>query len=444
MDNGPERSRFSLVTFVLCACIVSFSLGVGVGRFRVFPYSLFAKAKAGYDEFLMLPLLAGRLSAREDLPWYYSRVSLSPKESVSKSSEAMPGLNLATRVANRLKLAVELRDMNGEVMHRWKVNWFDVWPQAEHLPRDAKPKSKPGTHIHGTVLLPNGNLVFNYDHLGTVCLDPRSRVVWRLPYRTHHSIHLHDDGTLWVCAQKTHELPDEDFPARDVPFDEYLILNVSPEGKVLGEWSVDRLLKENGLSKLLASNEPLCHLLVQNDILHLNDAEPFPSEMESGAFGPGDIMVSLRNVDTVFVFNKDTCKIKYISKPGMFKFQHDPDFIDGNTFSVFDNNVLSPTDWEPGAQSRIVTVSAIDDSVHVVFEGTPEQPFFSRIMGKHQWLENGNLLITDSMSGRAFEVDRQGDIVWEWINIVDRDVVGLVEQVQRLPDAALNTVRTGI
>ncbi len=441
MEYGRESSRFSLTFFVLCACVVSFTLGVGVGRFRVFPYSVFSKAKAGYDELLKLPLLTGRLSERADLPWYYSRISLPQSAPIADSTKAMPGLNLVTRVANRLELAVELVDMQGKKLHDWRVNWFDVWPEAEHVPKEAMPKSKPGTHIHGTVLLPNGNLVFNYDHLGTVCLDPRSRVVWKLPYRTHHSIHLHDDGTLWICAQKTHEQPDADFPGRNVPFDEYLILNVSPDGKVLGEWSVDRLLKENGMMRLLTENKPIGQLLVKGDILHLNDAEPFPSDMTPGIFGPGDVMVSLRNVNTVFVFDKDTRKIKYVSTPGMFKFQHDPDFIDGNTFSVFDNNVHSLYDWEPGTQSRIVTISAVDNSVHVNFEGTPEHPFFSHIMGKHQWLENGNLLVAESMNGHAFEIDRNGNIVWEWTNIVDRDVVGLVEQVQRVPYAVLNTIK---
>jgi hypothetical protein len=43
------------------------------------------------------------------------------------------------------------------------------------------------------------------------------------------------------------------------------------------------------------------------------------------------------------------------------------------------------------------------------------------------------LLITDSTEGRAFEIDRHGRLVWAYINYVGEGVVGIVEQVQRLP-----------
>ncbi len=67
------------------------------------------------------------------------------------------------------------------------------------------------------------------------------------------------------------------------------------------------------------------------------------------------------------------------------------------------------------------------------FEGTLEKPFFTEIMGKHQWQKNGNLLITESMSGRGFEINQQGEVIWQYINYVDQGVVGLVEEVQRQP-----------
>ena len=54
-------------------------------------------------------------------------------------------------------------------------------------------------------------------------------------------------------------------------------------------------------------------------------------------------------------------------------------------------------------------------------------------MGKHQWLKNGHLLITESKNGRAFEVDKNGNIVWEFVNLVDEGRIGLVQDVQRLP-----------
>ena len=37
------------------------------------------------------------------------------------------------------------------------------------------------------------------------------------------------------------------------------------------------------------------------------------------------------------------------------------------------------------------------------------------------------------MSGRGFEVDSEGNLVWEYINYVEPGIVGVVGEVQRLP-----------
>ena len=137
------------------------------------------------------------------------------------------------------------------------------------------------------------------------------------------------------------------------------------------------------------------HQSTSCDLLHLNDVEPFPARLKEGFFKKGDVLVSLRNINTVFVFNRETEKIKFICT-GLFIRQHDPDFIDGNTFSVFDNT-RRPEEYHP--QSRIAIVSAPDKTVKTYYEGTPEHPFYTRIMGKHQWLPNGDLLITETCRG---------------------------------------------
>ena len=54
------------------------------------------------------------------------------------------------------------------------------------------------------------------------------------------------------------------------------------------------------------------------------------------------------------------------------------------------------------------------------YEGTTEDSFYSAIRGKQQVLPNGNVLVTDSQSGRVFEVTRgrRPEIVWEYYNRV--------------------------
>jgi hypothetical protein len=51
------------------------------------------------------------------------------------------------------------------------------------------------------------------------------------------------------------------------------------------------------------------------------------------------------------------------------------------------------------------------------YRGEEKNSFFSLASGSNQRLANGNTLITESDRGRAFEVEPEGEIVWEYINI---------------------------
>jgi len=428
------KDRLALILFFASVAVLTFSCGVVVGSYKVFPYKVFKLAEAGFVELKTQMIRIGfpGEAKEESLPWFYSRVEKPHLAPIRNTDQAYQGLNLVTRIAAGRELSADIMDMDGQVVHTWNRDWFRIWPDSSHLPEDKVPKSKPGTHIHGAVVLENGDLVYNYENLGLVRLDREGNVIWRLPYQTHHSIHVHEDGNLWVRGQITHTKPDARFPQRMPPFREDTLLEITPAGRIIQEWSVAELLSENDMGGLLhlGSLHNLSTQAYGNDLLHLNDVEPFPTSMKADFFEHGDILVSLRNINTVFVFNRQNRKIKFICTGWVVR-QHDPDFIDGNTFSVFDNNTIAPE--AHGHQSRIVIVSARNKTLQVFFEGVPSAPFYTDIMGKHQWLPNGNLLITESKKCRAFEINPRGELVWEYVNYVDRNVIGLVEEVQRLP-----------
>ena len=54
-------------------------------------------------------------------------------------------------------------------------------------------------------------------------------------------------------------------------------------------------------------------------------------------------------------------------------------------------------------------------------------------MGKHQILHNGNILLTEAPEGRAIEIAPDGSLVWEYYNIVEDGILGLLDEAQRLP-----------
>ncbi len=429
-----------ILPFLLSAVFLAFLYGVAVGMLKIFPYQYFDDARKGFKQVKIEwknrfgTSSAGEAHDSNKVVFGGMRLAPPYPEAIMVTDQAIPGINLVTGTDEHFRIFAKIIDMDGQVLHTWNVDWFDIWPDATHIPERLMPKSRPGTHIHGALVMENGDLIFNFEHMGLVRIDRDSQVVWRLAYRTHHSIERSSDGNLWVSGQKFSAKPDPRFPQRPARVDKYTILEVSPDGEILNEWFVADLLYDNGYDGLLDFNSISKTALathVLDDRLHLNDVEPFPDNLPEGFFTRNDILVSLRNVNTVFAFDKQTRRIKYLTT-GRFVHQHDPDFIDGNRFSVYDNNNRVTISGK-SPQSRIVIISADTDEMDVFYEGTKEHPFFSKIMGKHQWLENGHLLVTESMSGRGFELNQQGDIVWHYYNYIGEGVVRMIEEVQRLP-----------
>ena len=59
--------------------------------------------------------------------------------------------------------------------------------------------------------------------------------------------------------------------------------------------------------------------------------------------------------------------------------------------------------------------------------------FFTKIMGTHELLENGNRLIAESIRGRVFEVTPSGKIVWDYRMPYNDEVASLFSAASRLP-----------
>jgi hypothetical protein len=415
---------FPKILFILSLCLISFGYGYLAFMLELFPHSIIRDGILLIDEIISPP----------EVPWYYVKTDYSTTVPVYIKNSTYDGLSFVTSIIEDDKLAVSIIDMKGDLVHRWDINWFELWPDAAHISESAPdyPQSQPGTHIHGALVLENGDLIFNFTNLGMVRMDVCGNVVWKLGYRTHHSIHMDEDGNLWAPGMIKHYEPVPDLPSHQPLFTEDTILKVSLDGEILKEISVFEIFKKNdleGLLNLSSLDDPTVY--VSGDTLHLNDVETFPRDFEEGVFAAGDIMLSLRNINTILIFREEDLKVTQVST-GAFVRQHDPDFIDGNTISVFDNYNIAPEDF--GHHSRILIRSFADGQQYIHYTGTEEQPFYTAVMGNHQWLPNGNLLITESDKGRAFEIDPQGNIVWEYINIVDEGYTGIVEDVQRLPD----------
>jgi hypothetical protein len=350
-----------------------------------------------------------------------------------------PGLTLISGILEDGEVGLQLIDLEGTVRHRWPAAFSEVWPDPGHVRGRPLPFNDWGTEVHGAALLPDGDVVFNFDRYGLQRLDPCGEVVWKLPYMTHHSVFVSDDGNLWVPGLRYHAEPVSSLPGIVPPFLEDMILEVSPHGRLLREISLLELFYANELEALLFANgldtfDDASH----RDLLHLNDIEIL-SMSDAAAFplfDAGDIMVSLRELNLIMVIDPATEEVRW-TQTGPWIRQHDPDFLPDGRIMVFDNR-RDDRDGRIFGGSRILTIDPVTREVQTVYEGSDEAPFFSNEQGKQQSLANGNVLIAETLRGRVFEVTPDDRIVWSYISRYDDDHVTQISDAERYPEDYAN------
>jgi hypothetical protein len=214
------------------------------------------------------------------------------------------------------------------------------------------------------------------------------------------------------------------------------IVRVGPDGSRLTETSVLERLLAGGLAGVLYANGLDHPALGQtDDPLHLNDVEALRPEMAAAfpIFAAGDLLVSMRNINTVAVLDGDTLAVRW-SMTGPFLRQHDPDFLPNGNILLFDNRKGGST--QEFGQSRLLEIDPATKAIVWSFAGSAEEPFYTDARGKQQVLPNGNILVTESQEGRVFELARtpgDGRIVAEWVNGIAEGLAGYVTQADRIP-----------
>ena len=180
------------------------------------------------------------------------------------------------------------------------------------------------------------------------------------------------------------------------------------------------------------------------DLTHLNDIEIL-SKSDAAAFPlfeAGDMMLSLRNLNLVMVVDPATETVRW-AQTGPWIRQHDPDFLPDGRIMVFDNR-RDESGRQVFGGSRILVIDPVTREVETFYEGSEEAPFFSNVKGKQQFLANGDVLITEAETGRAFEVTPDGRIVWSYISRFDDDHAAKISEAVRYPEnyADLRAVNT--
>lgn len=304
-----------------------------------------------------------------------------------------------------------LIDMQGRVRHRW------------HLDGRALDGGFDLADIFGTGrlywetahLFPNGDLlaviVRNWTPYGyrLIKLDKDSRLLWQAPINAHHDISVDAGGRIFTLSQHIRKAPVPGWPQIVTPFLEDTVVRLSPEGKVEKEVSIVEAFARSNYAAFLRLH-PVDEI---GDILHANRAHVISAE--EAAVLPfaeaGQVLISLREIHTIAVLDPASRRITWATR-GPWMFQHDPDILANGHFLLFDN-------WGhvgPGGASRVIEYDPLARAITWSYAGSRDAPLFSDIRSDAQRLPNGDTLIAESDTGRIFEVTRDGEVVWEFVN----------------------------
>tara|TARA_Y100000996_G_scaffold400931_1_gene371383 strand:- start:1421 stop:2119 length:699 start_codon:yes stop_codon:yes gene_type:complete len=207
--------------------------------------------------------------------------------------------------------------------------------------------------------------------------------------------------------------------------EESFVLLDKKNGNIIKEILLEDVFKKNrnlGLFNFhidLPSNKK-----ITDDPFHLNDVEPLNFSMKN--FEKGDLLISFRNSNLIFILDQNTYKIKWW-KIGKTIRQHDPDWQNGY-LTVFDNSMRNnEVAEEKNYMSRILKIDLEDNKSEVLYNGIKHNAY-SVIRGNHQIIENGFILATISSQGRVLILDKSNKLKVELINKYNKTYNGLITE----------------
>lgn len=279
-----------------------------------------------------------------------------------------------------------------------------IWMLTEQEVNGIKPRAPHRKFIHGFDILKDGSVIFSFD--GGISLqrfDQCSRSVWAIDGDFHHAVTLtEDEKHVWTLLGGSK-----------------LVKVSTTTSEIVQKLTMQEIIAANPESDILEIRKHYTSDLGGNsrntfgqwlkDHFHLNDVDPLPASLADryDGFDTGDLLVSARSLNLVFIVNPDTLKIKWW-RIGAMRRQHDPDWNLNGEITIFDNRM--GLDY-----SRIISINPETFHTTVIHDGR-ENDFYSRIRGKHQITSNGNLIVASTQQGRIFELEPDGNTVFEIIN----------------------------
>lgn len=290
-----------------------------------------------------------------------------------------------------------LLDMEGKIVHQWNLS------------------GNPGGYAR---LLPNGNLLaaqtiesdqgppFKGGASGGLLqeLDWDGNVVWEhVDYWQHHDFRrLKNGNTLYAAwemmppeaaAKVRGGVPGTELPQGIV---NDCLREVNPAGEIVWQWST-----HNGMD---VEKYPIQVLCPRRVFAWINTC----AELDNG-----DILISLRQINTVAIIDKKTKKFRWEKRDDEWGHQHDVQQLPNGNMMLYANGQNTTA---PHSHSYITEFKQDTGEIVWEYRDDPRTYFYSPHISGSERLPSGNTLICEGSFGRIFEVTPEKEIVWEFIN----------------------------
>jgi Arylsulfotransferase (ASST) len=323
------------------------------------------------------------------------------------------------------------------MVRRWHLPFSAVLAQSR---KDRAVVPDDEVIVRQAQLLPDGDLVAVYERpnqtpygWGMARFDPEGRLQWAAIEHLHHDFDVGPDVRTYALGHEIRTEPREGLAAVEAPFFDEFLVTLSADGEVLERISIfdafARSPYRNALLELAELDDP------KGDYLHPNAVELVDDRVAARVPGwrAGQILVSLLEMDGLALIDPEAQEVVWFMR-GAWHEQHDPDLLPDGHILLFDNQ----GDLAAGMHSRILEIDPVSGSIVWQFASTDDESFYSKALGSQQALDNGNILITESLRGRIFEITRSGRVVWEYLNPAELNGFhAYVLEAQRLPAGSL-------
>lgn len=357
------------------------------------------------------PLFLGLLSAEDEDMIRAPAPDIEAGVAAYDPQRAQPGYTVYTGI--KPWTPIRLIDMEGNTVHEWQLP--DVFEDGlrddgHRFPRKINPAI---TDLH---LYPNGNLAVALGNdlgkmpygFAVALLDKDSNLLWKYTKRAHHQIDVGPDGRIAAIIDAEVTEPWPGFEKIELPFVDEHIAILSAEGEELAKLSLLEAFSGTQWESALQFGKPDAEF---GDIFHLNAAK-FLRASQAQAIpnaSPGDLLLSIRNLNALAVLNPDSGKIVWAAKGAWYR-QHDPHVLDNGNILLFDNH----GDLANGGRSRAIEINPVNLAIEWEWPGDTGHDLYTSVCGALERLENGNTLIAETNRGRLLEVTPEGDIVWDY------------------------------